>query len=413
MMRSTQVRSRQAKSRRWLPSFDLLENRTVPAVVFVTTGADAGAGSFRDAIEQANNNDNVNAIIFKNNVSNINLISSVVYDGAQDLSIKGQGAAISGNGAFDLFVSSGDADLRLEKLNFRNGAKGVFVPISADASGTVSITLEQVTIENNRSHGLHIDDQTLGSDANISLAARHSTIAGNGSGAIDQDGIRLDEGGAGSIFADLVRTTVTGNGGDGLELDERGDGSANLSLSHADFVANGFLVPADLDDGVDVDEADGGNISVVARHTSFIDNFEEGLDLNEAGTGDLLVDLQHVQVRGNGEEGVDVEEFGDGDVRVVMDHVVSTDNGREGLDLKERDNGTLFIKLRHVTTTGNAQDGVKADETGAGDLDITIGHLVTTDNGERGINLDEAGLGALIADLRHILSDNPVADDVS
>jgi hypothetical protein len=397
---------------RRVPRLEWLEARHAPAIAFVTTDADVGAGSFRDAIDQANNNAAIDTIIIKN-VPTINLASSLTYTGAQNLTIKGNGATISGDQTFDLLVSEGNADLSLDKLTFRNGVRGVYVPLSADATGTVSVSLTKVTLENNQSHGLHIDDQTIGSDASVHLTVRHTTVADNGTETTDRDGIRVDEGGLGSIVADIDHTTVSGNGGDGMELDERGDGSAELRVDHADFLGNGFLDPADFDDGVDIDEADAGDIRVQADHVRFKNNFEEGLDLNEAGAGDLAVQLDHVEVIGNGEEGIDVEEFGEGNVSVAFAHVLANGNGREGIDLKERDNGSLLASLCFITTNDNTSDGVKADETGDGDLNIAINHLLATNNGERGINLDEAGGGVLVVDLAHIVSGNPLADDVT
>jgi hypothetical protein len=106
---------------------------------------------------------------------------------------------------------------------------------------------------------------------------RHDT------GASDQDSIRADKGRDGNIAAAPGHTTVSDDRGDGLDLDELGDGSASPKLGHTDFLGSGFfdLSDLDLDDGVDLDETDGGN-------------FEEGLDLNEAGVGDLTIDLDHV-----------------------------------------------------------------------------------------------------------------------
>src|SRR4029453_15263127 len=125
--------------------------------------------------------------------------------------------------AFDLFVSSGGADLELRDLTFQAGEDGVFVPVPGDATGEISVSLRNVNIVDSGLFGLHIDDQSIGLVGSIHLAIWGGSFTNNGTEALDFDGIRVDEGGAGDIAARLSNVVVDGNGADGLELDERGE----------------------------------------------------------------------------------------------------------------------------------------------------------------------------------------------
>ena len=60
--------------------------------VRVTNNADAGAGSFRQAVVDANGDSSITVIKFNNNIGTIELASTVNYIGEQSLSINGRGA---------------------------------------------------------------------------------------------------------------------------------------------------------------------------------------------------------------------------------------------------------------------------------------------------------------------------------
>ena len=124
---------------------------------------------------------------------------------------------------------------------------------TADADG--------VTIAGSGNHGLFIEDQVLNSAAGIALELDRVRIEGNGFGDVDQDGVRVNEGGLGSIRLTIKQSDFVGNGADGLELDEKDDGDATIKVVATTFRENGPKDPTDLDDGLDVDEDGDGAIS--------------------------------------------------------------------------------------------------------------------------------------------------------
>ena len=379
-----------------------LEARDVPAVAFVTNGNDDGAGSFRAAVEAANADSSITSIVVRQSVDSIVIESAVEYTGSQSLGIQGNDVAIAPTAGaeqeFDLFVASGGSDLVLRDLTLRGGEDGLFVTVPADATGTLSVTLRGVTVEDCGLFGVHIDDQTLGSDASVALTVVGGSFKNNGTAALDYDGIRVDEGGEGNIVATLTNVAVDANGADGLELDERGEGSVRLTVIGSSFDGNGFFNEADLDDGIDIDEAGGGGVNVSITASSISGNFDEGLDLNEEDAGSLVFRLTGVTADGNTDEGVKADELGDGNLFATLIRVRANDTGdEEGIALTEDGGGDLVTSLFQVTASGNDNEGIELAENGDGSLTAVLTRVTANGNGNDGIELAEAGAGGLSA----------------
>jgi hypothetical protein len=272
---------------------------------------------FLAAVGAANGDPSITEIVFAPNAV-IELTDEVRYTGAQDLTLVGRGATLSGATVIadtdtwgsGLFVSQSGGDLTVERLTFAdsfNNGLAVFLP---EGSGTVEIVLDQVTVTDAQFHGVLIDGQaTTGyntddfihpdcvdphptnSGTSIDITVDRSVITGAGqlvgydiSQATgcpqDFDGLRVDQGGDGDLIADLDRSTFDGNLADGVELDEKGDGSVDATVDRSTFNDNGDTVAIDctveefcgddlgqeiedLDDGFDIDEEDAGDLIVV------------------------------------------------------------------------------------------------------------------------------------------------------
>jgi len=129
--------------------------------VLVANSNSAGAGSFRNAVEQANADPSIQTIAFDPSVSTINLQSGVLFTGTQDLTIHGNHATIDGAGAGGAaFTVTGGGDLTLIALTVRNApGEGVRVEVPASATGTLTVSLSAVDIIDNASHGVLVNDQ--------------------------------------------------------------------------------------------------------------------------------------------------------------------------------------------------------------------------------------------------------------
>lgn len=290
-------------------AFLALASSASAVTVAVTSAADAGAGSFRDAVSQANGNAAIDAVVFAPDLGTIVFSianGSVVYTGEQSLTVDGNGAVITdqAGGAFDLFQSTGGADLSLREITFDGGgANGATVGIPGDRTGEVRVELDHVTFSDNARFGLLVDDGVGNSDAGVYFSAAHTWITGNGSAVPpaendDTDGVRINERAIGGIAAHQD-TWVSDNLYDGVELDETGDGNVTASCRRSTFENNGDGNPADLEDGIDIDETGGGSLDVDIFQCSALGNHDEGFDFNEGDAGDSTIRMLQAVADGN------------------------------------------------------------------------------------------------------------------
>jgi len=340
--------------------------------------------SLQTAIANANVDSSIEKIIFAKN-AHIKLTAPVIYTGTQDLTLLGRGALIDGSsaGSFELdadltavtedgtLVFNTAADLSFKKLTVANSAtRGIVVNIPVDASGDdISVSLQNVHIIDSALYGLHIDDNAdefddgvSGSAIGIDLRINNSSFTGNGTGAIDFDGIRVDERAEGDIEAFITNTKIDRNGGDGIELDEAGEGDVDASMINVSLNNNGFYNEADLDDGFDIDEADNGSINVKLVRLTVNSNMDEGLDFDEAGEGDVEVTLRRVEAINNAGEGLKVDEEDAGDIEARLKQVKFANNGDDGIQLTELGEGKIEASLNQVKAIANDKYGIKMEQ---------------------------------------------------
>ena len=413
-----------------------LEQRTLLSTVTVTDAGDAGLGTLRAAIEAANGDSSIDAIVIDDSVGDIEIITPLEYTGGQPLSIDGGGITIEPNvaGDFDLLISSGGANLSLSNMTVQDGAIGISVPVPADAEGVVSVSLTNVNVIDNKLFGLFVDDQTNNSDASIRLDVADSSFTGNGTGGSDNDALRVDEGGLGNIVAHVTDSHFDDNGGDGFELDEKGDGGITLTVARSTFNDNGDFDPDDLEDGMDLDEADAGSLHVTIVDSTFNGNFDEGLDLDEEQDGNVWVSLLRVDANDNEDEGIKIDEkFDDDDIgsagnlfvslvdveasrsksqegiaiteegagnfTAILRGVIANDNDKEGIELVEEGPGNLTAFLHDIVANDNDDDGIQIEEADDGDLTVIATNIVATRNSKFGMKVEQGGDGSGFLDL--------------
>lgn len=377
--------------------------------VMVTNGADSGAGSFRSAVATASSNSAVHEIAFAPDLV-VSLASDVVYTGSQDLEIVGNTTVINGDAApgastWDggLFVSRSSASIYISNVTFENSHNngiGVFLPKAS--TGTVSVTLQGVSVVGAKFHGVFVDGQAssgyntddvphpactdpypVDSPASISLLVVDSNVDDNGTlrGGFndslatgcprDFDGVRVDDGGPGSVHGTLIGSSFNRNLADGVEFDEKGPGDVRALASSAVFIGNG-------DSG---EQADGEQ------------DLDDGFDIDEAGSGDLIAEVRYSTVSGNFDEGIDFDEEDQGDAIVVVHNSWTEDNDDEGIKVDEEDGGSLDLAVLATVASGNGKDGIEAAEIGPGDADVRVTNAVVTDNADSGIKVEQENSG--------------------
>lgn len=404
----------------------------------VTNGNDNGLGSFRAAVDAANDDDSIDKIRFAPGLV-VDLETEVVYIGEQDLEIDGKGAIVSGAGGDaaanttwggGLFVSESAGDLEITNISFVdsfNNGVALFLPPD---SGDVKIVLDRVTISESQFHGLLVDGQSttgyntddvihedcmdpypFDAGVTIEIEIKNSTIVGNG--ALDDsfdtsiatgcpqdfDGVRVDQGGDGDIEADIENSHFDGNLADGMELDETEDGGVYADVKNSTFDGNGETMPpsdrfdlTDFDDGFDIDEAGNGDIVAKVKNTSLSGNFDEGLDLDEAGEGDVEVEVKNSVADGNTDEGLKADEEDGGNVQVEIKNTSSSySQDDDGISFVETGDGNLEADIKNSQFDGNAGDGINIGTVGDGVLEAEVKNSNATDNGGRGIDTEHDG----------------------
>ena len=362
------------------------------------------------------------------------LKATVEYTGTQPLTIHGHGATIDGSlivvdadfepsdppttGGVAL-AATGGGDLAIAGLTIRKApSEGLAMLIPVGATGTVRLWLLNVEVAGNQGHGVLVNDQetpstpdtdpptrpeAAGSAAGLEVTVLSSRFIGNGYGALDRDGLRVNEGGEGDLRIAVRLSVAEDNGADGIEVDERGNGNVIVDMLSSRLVRNGSFSAADFDDGFDIDELDGGDILGQIILSSANDNFEQGFDINENDGGDLRVNMLLVEANDNDEEGIEYEEdddfAGGGHIAATLLGIRANGNGANdgdaGLKLREKGDGDLMATLNGIETRQNAVSGVHVREDAGGNMSAAMANVNSRNNGDHGIDFDENGSGTV------------------
>ncbi|MEJ2618939.1 MAG: hypothetical protein P8163_01485 [Candidatus Thiodiazotropha sp.] len=368
--------------------------------------------SLHKAFAEASYNPDITKIIFKRN-SHITLTAPAIYSGDQPITLIGKGATIDGSAAgsyildSDLTANTEDgtlifdtaSDVSINKLTIVNSAtRGIVVNIPQDASGDdISINMNRVTVSHSALYGMHIDDNAdafddgnSGSEIGIDLKLTNCTFEYNGIGSTDFDGIRVDERGAGDIYAFISSSRIDNNGGDGIELDEAGEGNVETYMNQVSLSGNGYYNEDDLEDGFDIDEADEGHLQVNLRRITLNNNRDKGLDFDEAGDGNIEVKLKHIMALNNTEEAIKLDEQDEGNIEIKLKKVHVANSGDDGIQLTELGEGKIDAKLSSVSAINNDKYGIKLeqwviedeDETAEKAGSLKLKKVDITDNGK-------------------------------
>ena len=378
-----------------------------PRGIDVTTAGDRGAGTLRAALETASADPHPSLIRIAPGLGDIILDAPLVYSGATPLAVDGGGAVLFASGLVidgaspalrGALVANGGGDLTLRDLTIRGSTGiGLLVSVPPARRGEITVTLERVTVEDCRLHGVLVNDQAAyfsdhetrdatGSPAGVRVVMRSSRLVRNGWGGLDNDGLRVNEGGDGSLDVSIADSVADDNGGEGIELDERGPGDAIVTVEGTRADRNGGLTTDDLDDGIDVDETGPGSIVARFDDVSASGNAQQGIELNENNAGDLRVTLSGVTADDNGAEGIEVEEddhvrkhpdepWG-GDLDATLTDVSTSRNGSgdgdAALELREKADGDLTARIVRHVARDNAIDDLRVRESEGGTADVTI-----------------------------------------
>lgn len=375
-----------------------LASATAP--VRVTSDADSGPGSLREALASGSGRVSISSAI-----STITIASPLTYAGTDPLRLIGLGQTINATGDFTLLEVPNGASVSIERLNFTGvggfnlenpgTGKGVFVGVPESRSGTVRLELDRVQVRGVANHGIHVSDCTLGDDcgsgsggggdgslASIYVSARRVTVDDAGNGKFDADGIRVDERNDGDIIFDTWSSQFSRVGADGVELDEGNNGDVSINVRSAIFDRNGgFCIDAPLDLAQPCVEDDDGELVL---------DLDDGFDVDETGEGSLTGKIFFSLVSGNLDEGLDFDTEGAGRANLSISQVVAFGNGDEGIKLSAADGTDVYIDLFGLTVTDNGNDGIQVEaEDGDGEVHVAFANGVSSGNEDDGLDISQ------------------------
>lgn len=378
--------------------------------VTVSNGNNSGSGSLRSALSS-----NPETILINDSVSTIRVTETLEYNGTGTLNIIGAnlGQAVDASelsGSDDILSINQGANFNITNLNFignleevnddpedRIGGTGIFVNVPTNRTGTVAVTLENVSVTRVGSHGVHISDCAVrdeclpgeGSSASIDLSVNNVIISRVGLGLQDGDGIRIDERSDGNITFSAENSTFTNVGADGVELDENDNGDITAIINRSVFDSNGEFCDfandiddtpcdndgdPDLDDGFDIDEAGRGSIFVTINDSKFINNFDEGLDFDEEGNGNIQLEATNSFFLNNQDQGIRASEEDGGAVRMFLTGITVADNNQndEAIRVEEEGSGNVAIEINDSNAINSDNEGLRIEEndSGRGTLEI-------------------------------------------
>lgn len=166
-----------------------------------------------------------------------------------------------------------------------------------------------------------------------------------------------------------------------------------LSLdTYPDGSVEEFEYAIDVDDGLDIDEGGAGSIIGSFSIGEMVGNFDEGYDFDEAGPGDIDAVFTGIIGNGNTDDAIKLSEEGPGSVYVTATAVEASSNGGVGIVAEEDDGGDLLMILVSSATAGNdgGELGIEAIQEGQGEGTV---HVIDTEVAD-GIETDGVTLDA-------------------
>lgn len=335
------------------------EEAAQPAATFTVTNTDdAGAGSLRQAILDANSNPGHDTITFGGGATGQITLSTGQLEITDSVSILGPGAqtlAVSGNDAsrvFYMWNSLSTIDVSISGLTIRDGN-------AADGAGIAAwgenLTLADVVVTGNVAAGDGGGVLFYGNESQASLSISDSEISGNNAS--------YNGGGLYSWSADSITLTnvaVTGNtsGSDG--------GGVSLSTYYASEVAF-TLTDSTVSDNYGGD--DGGGLFLYGAGPATISNVSiTGNEAGDDGGGALFYDGGEITVENSTISGNTADSDGGGAFFYENQGAISITNTQvTGNHATYGDGGGLrFYETGDVEVSGSVISGNSAEGDGGG-----------------------------------------------
>lgn len=232
---------------------ETLEDRTVPSTFTVSTLASSGAGSLRQAIQEANAHPGADVIQF---------------DVAGTIELRSALPAITGTVNIDGSTAPGFAGTPVVEIDFNGFAGLTFDP------GAAGSALQSLALDNAAGNGvtIHGAGNMFIAGNFIGLALDGSTAAGNAGNGLVLDGSSGDTIGGST---GLDRNVISGNGGDGILL-ERGASNNTITNNFIGTNVTGTLAVGNDGNGIALTNSSANLIGGTAPEAGNLIAWNEG-----------------------------------------------------------------------------------------------------------------------------------------
>ncbi|MBE9128270.1 MULTISPECIES: CHAT domain-containing protein [unclassified Coleofasciculus] len=334
--------------------------------VFTTTnGNDAGIGSLRQALLNANAADGDDQIRFVPGLTEVTLTSDELFIDARngDLIIDGDSggasnviverSTVSGTPDFRIFDITGDGNVTIDALTIRNGVSLAAGGITRGV-GTGTLRLTDSTVSDNSGDGI----SASGIISKGAVLLENSTVSNNSGRGIRSVGT-----------VTLTNSIVNNNSSDGISA----EGAVTLTDSTVSGNSISFVTSYGIfsRDAVTLNNSSVSNNlafgisagrAVTLNNSSVSENSRDGISSNNS-----TVTLNNSTVRGNSDRGI----ISNG--AVLLDNSTVSDNLGDGI------RSTDAVTLTNSTVNNNSGDGISAQ--GA----VTLNNSTVHDNSSDGI----------------------------
>ena len=352
----------------------------------VTNTSDTGAGSLRQAIDDANNNAGADIIVFDAGSAGTITLTSGQLEITDDVTITGLGAAdsiISGNNAsriFYIYNSAVSLTVSISGLTMTDGH--ATTTGGAIANWGNGLTLSSVVLTGNESTGTGgaVHSGVSGSpnaDIHAPFTIIDSEISGN-TAVVDAGGIRLNYIGDVSI----VNTTFSGN-----YSGSRGGGASGEDVGNVSIVDSLFQNNESVDQGGGLHLYRAGDVSIDS--TTFDHNIADVLGHGFGDGGGVYVDasdsvtMTNSTVSGNeASDGAGILLGNAGDVLIanstIANNVGGPNKGRGGALYRWGSNGDTRILFS--TISGNSTKNNTVRIVAGSPYTVEISGTIISDN---------------------------------
>ena len=384
----------------FLPASQQLEVRVLLTAYAVTNLNDAGSGSLRQAIQNANSHIGADTINF-DVTGVIKLTSGALSTITDTVDIRGNSAPgfstkpvveVNFNGFAGLQFSPGAGNSALRSLALDN-AGGAGVKITGGAStlivgNYIGLGLDGTTVFGNSGDGLALEGA-------VADRITSNVISGNGGNGISVSGSVANHFESNSIGTDFSGTLDRGNAQNGILITNSSVGNLiGGTQSGGNNPTQGTFVRPPLGNLISGNNANGVLITGHSVSNTLSGNFIGTAALGNSALGNTLDGVAIVNADGNTLSGCTIT-----DNPFVYYNVVSG-NGANGLRVTNSNNTTIqanFFGLgaNNQTAVGNGLNGVLVEGNSAGTLmggPIPLGNVVAA-NGANGIVVQDTASG--------------------